>query len=685
MKRKLLLLLLVTASISYGQYSEGAPWMQNLEKNQTQLSGKSADKGYPLFEISKSFNDYWEGKDTHQKGIGYKPFKRWENYWSHFVDQEGYLPTAPSLWQDWLNRERSTNTTNPISDWTSVGPFLSQSQAAGQPGIGRINAVAVDPNNENIWYVGAPAGGVWKTLDAGDTWENVFDDFPQIGVSGIAIDPTDSNIVYIATGDDDASDSFSVGVFKSLNGGDTWNETGLNPSNTGSFNRMNEIFINPQNTNIVWVATVGGLQRSLDGGDTFEVVLEGNITDFRLKPDNPDTIYAVTSSTFFRSLDGGNLFIPLTSSVLPSSPNNRMVIGVTEANPEVVYLFVGNRFGPADEAFLGVFKSTNGGQTFVRTGSTQNIIERNQVFYDFAIAVSQTDENVIFTGAINIWRSVNGGDSFLRLNSNDDNVGPAYTHVDIHTLKIFDDRLFTGTDGGIYVSDDNGNTFLNRTNGIAVTQFYKISVSREDTDLIVGGTQDNSGILFNEGEWNVYTGGDGMDYEIDPNNENLIYGFVQNGNVLFITTNQGQTVSLAPAPIDPDASGTRLEGNWITPLEINNEGEVFAAYNQIYRLDGTQFSLVSTDFTANTPLEDMEIDQNDSSIIYIADENILRRSDDGGVTFTQVVVVPGARISDIEINANDSNIVYLTTSLTLENGVRNLPASRGVFKVTIDR
>ncbi|WP_394974944.1 thrombospondin type 3 repeat-containing protein [uncultured Croceitalea sp.] len=684
MKRKLLLLFFLTATFSYAQYIESAPWMMELEKKKKTTFSKVENKGYTLWEISKAFEDYWTGKDITKKGIGYKPFKRWEYYWSHFIDENGYLPSSTNLWEDWLNRERNTNTTNLTSDWTSIGPFISQSQAQGQPGIGRINAIAVDPNNENIWYAGAPAGGIWKSIDAGDSWVNIFDDFPQIGVSGIAIDPTDSNIIYIATGDDDASDSFSIGVFKSLDGGDTWNETGLNPLNSENFNRMNEIFINPQNTNIIWVATNGGLQRSLDAGDTWEIVLEENITDFRLKPGDPNVIYAVTSDTFFRSLNGGDNFIPLTNSVLPSSTANRMVLGVTEANPEVVYILIGNRGADDDNAFVGLFKSSNGGQTFTEGGSTQNIVERNQVFYDFAIAVSPTDENTVFTGAINIWRTTDSGESFIRLNNNDNTVGPAYTHVDIHTLKFFNNRLFTGTDGGLYVSNNNGSTFTNRTDGIAVTQFYKISVSAEDSNFIVGGTQDNSGIVFNGSEWNVFTGGDGMDYEIDPNNENLVYGFVQFGNVLFISTNQGQTVSAIRSPADPDNPGEFIQGNWITPLEINGKGEVFAGYNQIYRLDGNQWSLVSTGFTAANPIEDMEIDQNDDSIIYIADSNVLRRSEDGGVTFREVTFFSGIEISDIEINNNDSNIVYVTTSLTLENGQRNQPTSRGVFRVTID-
>jgi len=140
MKRKLLLLFFIISFLSQSQYNEGAPWMKELQ-NSSSVS-KNNDKGYTIWEMSEAFNEYWEDKDINRKGIGYKPFKRWEYYWSHLVDENGFLPSSTDLWEDWLKRERNTNTTNPTSDWTSIGPFISQSQAAGQPGIGRINAQA---------------------------------------------------------------------------------------------------------------------------------------------------------------------------------------------------------------------------------------------------------------------------------------------------------------------------------------------------------------------------------------------------------------------------------------------------------------------------------------------------------------------------------------------------------------
>jgi hypothetical protein len=224
MLRKLLLVCLLAGSFSYGQFNESAPWIAGPEG--MPLNTRTLNQPRSIYEISEAFQTYWEGKDPTVKGSGYKPYKRWENYWKYFVDDQGYLPSPQKLWQTWENKEKRIGmAVNPTSAWSSVGPFDIGVYSGRLPGQGRTNAIAVDPTNENIWYVGAPAGGIWKSTDAGTSWTNLFDDFPQIGVSGIAIDPNDSNIIYISTGDDDAADSYSVGVFKSVDGGASWQQT----------------------------------------------------------------------------------------------------------------------------------------------------------------------------------------------------------------------------------------------------------------------------------------------------------------------------------------------------------------------------------------------------------------------------------------------------------------------------
>ena len=225
------------------QYNPDAPWMKNLNAASKSQSSKSNN---PTFkDVVDAFNDYWTDKDPYTKGSGYKPFKRWENYWKNFVKDDGTLPTPNELWTTWMSVQQAKLTTAKYSfDWQPMGPFSHTNTGSWSSGQGRINAIIVDPNNPNTYYAGAPAGGIWKSINSGSSWLPLSDNLPQIGVSGIAIDYNDSNIIYIATGDDDGWDTYSVGVMKSIDGGTTWNSTGLNTS-AGHPTNMNDIYMHP--------------------------------------------------------------------------------------------------------------------------------------------------------------------------------------------------------------------------------------------------------------------------------------------------------------------------------------------------------------------------------------------------------------------------------------------------------
>lgn len=668
---------LLLSTITFAQFNESAPWMLSL-KDSKSVSAKGSEQRYSLSEISDAFHQYWKGKDSLAKGSGFKPYMRWENYWQHFTDQNGYIPTSKELWDTWQEVQNLNAEVNPVSSWTALGPFSSGTLAIGQPGAGRINAVAVDPNNENTWYAGAPSGGLWKSVDAGNTWVNLFDDFAQIGVSGIAIDPNDSNVIYIATGDDDAFDSYSIGVFKSTDGGLNWNATSLNAQISDFSWSMNEIFIDPTNSNIVWVATNKGLYKSTDAGATWEKTFQNTVGDFRLKPGDPNTIYLVTQSSFHVSRDGGASWTQITQTFPPGA--GRLVIGVSPANPSVVYVLVAGTINN-NSPFLGLFRSDDSGATFRQTRNTTDIFERNQAWYNLCIAVSPTNVDEVYTGAINIWKSIDGGDSFVRLNNNDSDVSQAYTHVDIHTLKFFNNKLYTGTDGGFYETDDGGLSFTDYNNGLAVTQFYRMSIAKNNASKISGGSQDNSGFIYNDQEWNIYTSGDGMDYEINPVNSNEVYGFVQFGSVLFISTNSGQNLGGVSAP--RDSNGNPISGEWITPLAISRDGEVYAGFDAVYKLSGNTWEKVSPTIGTDA-LDDLEIDPLNPQVMYVAEGRNIYRSQNGGVTFLFLKSF-AAEISDIAINTLDSNILYVTTSRRVGRTQDEEPqATRGVFRLTVE-
>ena len=220
------------------------------------------------------------------------------------------------------------------------------------------NIVHVDPSNANTIYLGAPAGGIWKSTNNGSTWTPLTDELPQIGVSGIAVDYSNSNVIYIATGDKDAGDSYSVGVYKSTNGGLTWNPTGTmggsNPSRAG------DIVIHPTNNQILWCATNNGIYKTTNAGTSWTQVQTGNFSqgNIRLKPGDPNTLYAVTTNRFYRSTDSGTTFSMITSG-LPAS-SGRLLLDVTPANANYIYILSAT----TGSAFQGMYRSIEGGTTF---------------------------------------------------------------------------------------------------------------------------------------------------------------------------------------------------------------------------------------------------------------------------------------------------------------------------------
>ncbi|NNK11936.1 MAG: T9SS type A sorting domain-containing protein [Flavobacteriaceae bacterium] len=306
-------------------------------------------------------------------------------------------------------------------------------------------------------------------------------------------------------------------------------------------------------------------------------------------------------------------------------------------------------------------------------------MESSQAWFDMALEVSPTNANEIYTGCLNIWKSVNGGNSFTRLNQWFVN-NAAYTHADIHTIKIFNDQVFACTDGGIYRSTNGGASFTDYTNGMAVGQFYRLSVSPENSSKMIGGLQDNGGQILQNGEWNNYHGGDGMDNVIDPNNDNLVYGFTQFGGSLNISSNSGQSIGFVGPPRD-DQNNT-IQGNWITPMAISSTGEVYSGFDAVYKLVGSAWEKWSNDF-GDGNIDDIEVDPTDPNVIYAAEGNIIFRSADGGQNFTTFYLAD-ANIADMTVNSNDGSFVYYVTSSRVGISQSNQPVDKEIYKIPVN-
>lgn len=676
--KKILLssLLIIFCYTVKAQYNEGAPWMQ---KKYQKKNSKGDVERLSLFEMSSQFNEYWKDKDYTKKGSGHKPFKRWEQYWKHFTDEKGYLPTSSQLWQSWENHKNfSTTSDDDESNWISFGPTTILNHKTSTANLGRVNVIVPDPNNEFIFYVGTPAGGIWKSSDKGESWLPLSDNLPQIGVSGIAIDTNDSNIIYITTGDDDGNDTYSAGVFKSIDGGLTWNQTGLNPNNTP--NLMNDIYIHPNDSNILWVATSGGLYKTVDGGDNWSMKQSGNILDVKIKPEDPTNIYIVTKSNFYKSIDGGDSFIKKHTG-LPTS-SGRFVIDVTPADPDYIYLLSAD----TDDGFQGLYKSIDSGETFTKSTSASDIFESEQAYYDLALAVSDKDPEVVYTGCLNIWKTENGGTSFSKLNSWSIH-NARYTHADIHYLRFFKNELYAGTDGGFFKSHDGGSTFQDFTQGMQIGQFYRISVAKNNASKMAGGLQDNGGFgLTATKEWNNYHGGDGMDNAVDPTNENVYYGFTQYGGTLSVSADSGLTRKAR-------FNGPEEEkGNWVTPMIMNSIGELYVGYKSVYNFTSEEFVKISDAFTSN--IDVLEVDGLNSDNMYVGVNREFHSSIDKSQSYTRTHTF-SSNINSIEVHNENSEVIFVTTSgfgtrgvfksedkgITFTNITYNLPNDQAYFDV----
>lgn len=625
------------------QFNSDAPWMSD-------ASAKAKGKELTIDEMVTSFDAYWTKHDKNKKGSGYKPFMRWEYYWRNNVHPNGTLITPSETWNAWKSKKNAKKSkTNALSakvtNWQPVGPFSHTITGSWSAGQGRVNVIYVDPNNSSVIYVGTPAGGIWKSTNAGVNWTPLSDELPQIGVSGIVTDPTNSNTIYIATGDKDAGDTYSIGVLKSTDGGATWNTTGLSFANTST--RAADIFIHPTNPSILWVATSAGVYKTSNAGVSWTNVLSGNIKDIKLKPGDPNTVYAVTTTSFYKSTDGGTTFTAVTSG-LPAS-SGRLAIDVTPANSAYVYVLSAT----TGNGFQGLYRSTNSGTSFTKTAANTDIFESTQAWYDMALGVSRTNAEVVFTGCLNVWKSTNGGTSFTKVNSWSSPTSATYTHADIHFLRYYGDKLYCGSDGGIYVSSNNGTSFSSLTTGLQIGQFYKIAVSKQSSGNMVGGLQDNGGYAYSSSQWKNYYGADGMDTGVDPNNSSKYYGFIQSGSNLYVTTNGGNSLT---STITGPASG-----NWVTPLAINAAGDVFGGYTKVYKLNGTSWIGSTTTFASN--VENVIVDPSNDNIMYVSDAAKLYKSTDKGVNFTLVYTFP-TTVKDIRVHSSNGSIIYAITQGT---------------------
>ena len=616
------------------------------------------DPKYDFYQVRTAFNKAWQDK-PYQSGSGYKPFKRWEYLMETMVDSNGFYNERRN-WQEFQkflvgNGEKSgaksaaCSNPNVGGNWTPLGPF---DQPAGNNGIGRINVIAFHPSDPNIFWIGAPVGGLWKTTDGGMTWTTNSDNFQNLGVSDIAIHPTNPNIMYLGTGDRDGAHTYTYGLLKSTDGGANWTLTSLPVS---SFNLIHRVLINPSNPDILLVATSTNLWRSTNAGATWTPINSLYFRALEFHPTNQNIVYAASypNAQFYRSTDNGQTFTQI-SLPPPASGNvtKRFAIAVTPNNPDAVFLLGAYESAPGGNDFNGLFKSTDSGQTFTQISVTTPPTLGSQYWWDWTLTVSPVNQNELYAGGVGYYKTTDGGANWVLEQSG----GGVTVHVDHHFsgYQPGTNTLFVGCDGGIFKTPDSGVNWFNLNDGLSITQYYRLAASATDPDLMLAGSQDNGTHRLLSGNWAHIYGGDGMDCLISHNNDNVMFVSWQNGNVLK-STNGGSSFTNT---INPTITGET--GAWVTPfvMDPTNSNILYAGYKSIWKTtdQGATWTNPFGPLT-NEQIQHIAIAPSNTDVIYATDYFQIWKSTNAGLTWT-LTGDPGTNIRSIAVHTTDPNTLW---------------------------
>ncbi len=615
-----------------------------------------------VYDVQKKFEEYWKGKN-YERGKGWKQYKRWEEFMipRTYPTGERFNPAVAHIeFQKYL--EKYLESDNPVyGDWTSMGPTTWVNGVSGyNPGNGRINCVLVDPNNPNIFYVGAPAGGIWKSTNGGNNWTVLSDNFTVLGVSSIAIHPGNSNVIYIATGDGDGGQTYSIGVLKSIDAGLTWTTTGLSFF-VNNFVRMNKILIHPTDPGILIAAANNGFYKSTNAGVNWTQTITGtNIRDIEFKPSDPDIIYAAGNS-FRKSTDGGNTFSVITSGI-PAAGITRIAIGVSPADNSYVYLLASATNG----GFQGFYRSTNSGTDFSLRSNTPNLLgyetsgsdPGGQGSYDLATAVSPTDINTVYTGGINVWKSTNGGANFVFQTYWYYPDGWSYVHADIHSLDFYGSRLFTGSDGGVFYTTNGGTNWIDKSPGLDIMQFYRIGGTPSNANFLIGGTQDNGSNILKNGVLTHIFGADGGEAIIDYTDTNIVYCEYQGGGILK-STNGGVDFNDA-------TNGITENGAFVTPyiMHPTNHLILYSGFQNVWKTtNGAEsWTQLSTTFGGGT-ITSLAISPSNPDYIYASKTSNIYVTTNGGVNWALMNSgLPGFSVTYIAVHATNPATAWASIS-----------------------
>ena len=564
----------------------------------------------------------------------------------------------------------------------------AQWEQRGPSNIGaRVTDLAIHPGDPNIVYAAMASGGIFKTVDGGSNWTPIFDDQPVLTIGAVTLDPQNPETIYVGTGEANAISYsfFGLGVFKSSDGGVSWQHLGLEATRY-----IARIVVDPTDSDRIYLAATGklfgtgpnrGIYRSLDGGLSWEQSLaltdSTAATDLVINPENPQILYAAMwervrgrtyrrsggpSSSIWRSIDGGDSWQQLGNG-LPTGENvGRMGITLCASQPNRLYVI----HADASAGFEGVYRSDDGGDTWSGTNDgNMGSIFSSFGWYFGNVRVDPSNPDNVFALGVPFYRTTNGGSSWNEVGSN--------MHVDHHALAFAPSqpaRVYNGNDGGLYRSNNSGASW-NKLFDQPTNQFYAIEIDYQQPERLYGGTQDNGTnrtLTGSVDDWERIFGGDGFYTIIDPTDNDIIFVEYQWGN-LFKSTNGGDWFDWSMSGIDESD-----RSNWMTPyvMDPSNPQKMFFGTYRLYAStdQGDSWSTASDDLTGGNQGANFGT----ITTIAVAPSNpatVFVGTDDGRVWVSSLFGggwnlvnsgLPDRWVTRVEVDPVDATVAYVTFS-----------------------
>lgn len=586
-------------------------------------------------------------------------------------------------------------------EWESLGP-----ENVG----GRTLCLAFHPTDSNIIYAGTAGGGLWKTETQGvgqQAWQYVPTGFPIMGVAAIAIDQNDPDHLIIGTGETYGigfarpgtenrltRGTYGIGILQSKDGGQSWSQ--VLEFNQDQIIGIQDLEYNPLNDQEVYATTSIGVYKSINGGDNWALIFNrSNCVDLEIDPTNGSTLYVThgnlnfdlnpAQSGIYKSINGGVDWVELTHINLPTawSGNAKLVIAPDDAN--TIYASLQDAFFDSNASPpRGILKSTDAGQTWANINRQD--IARFQGWYSHDIAINPNNTSHIFNVGVDAWTSTNGGTNFTKrsdwakwtfglIDVAVPEGGDDYVHADIHGVyyhPLIPNKVFLATDGGVFSSADEGLSFTTHNGGLQTTQFYaNMGSSATNPDFCIAGAQDNSTYIYRGSpSWSRVIGGDGMSAAVNQTNDQIVYGSAQ-GLYLVKSIDGGESFA--------NASPVRVDGDrpaFSAPYELapSNNNIMYAGMRNLHRSNngGNSWSpTTSSTVDLTNYIVKIAISPTDPNVVYVATTPDpfstpraarLFKSSNAGQTFTPLSGLPNRVCKDISIDPNDSDVIYTAFS-----------------------